>query len=140
MEWKPCAVILLSIVLVAILAHLVITSSPTCTISAIKARGLSGQTATLRGRVVEVDANRFVLDDGTGTIEMATCPAWYREVHLSVGDEVTVTGRVTSVLSRSDLSVNAHKIVRGKEVIRIRGSAGKPPWTAAYRPGTSASR
>ncbi|MDP2975927.1 MAG: hypothetical protein Q8N45_06890, partial [Anaerolineales bacterium] len=38
--------------------------------------------------VTYANNNAFMLNDGTGTVELSTCPIWYKRIDLHEGDEV----------------------------------------------------
>jgi hypothetical protein len=79
---------------------------------------------TVRGQVVSVVGNDFILDDGTGQIIVDAGPRWWQEISLSEGEEVSVTGEV----GRSG-ELDAFSITRSDgTVLNIRPSQGPPPW------------
>lgn len=79
---------------------------------------------TISGEVISVVGNNFVLEDDGGEIIVDAGPRWWREVNLSLGDRVTVTGE----LSRGE-ELDAFAITRADgSTIEIRSPEGPPPW------------
>jgi RNase P/RNase MRP subunit p29 len=79
---------------------------------------------TVSGEIVSVVGNDFVLDDGTGEIIVDAGPRWWREIELSPGEEVTVTGE----LGKGG-EIDAYSITRGDgSTVEIRPPQGPPPW------------
>jgi uncharacterized protein YdeI (BOF family) len=83
---------------------------------------------TVEGEVTHVFGNRFVVDDGTGSVLVETGPPWHHDISMEVGERVTVTGEPDEggfdafVIRRSD----------GDE-IEIRPAEGPPPWSGSRR-------
>ncbi len=79
---------------------------------------------TISGRVESMADNDFVLDDGTGQIIVHAGPRRWREINLTQGEQVTITGE----LSKSG-KFDAFNIRRANgSVIEIRPPEGPPPW------------
>jgi uncharacterized protein YdeI (BOF family) len=97
---------------------------------------------TLSGTVaLVIDLNEFVLDDGTGQIAIDAGPPWYKEVAVSAGTTVTVTGLIDTMGppgQQRGTDVDACRIETPDETIEIRDCdfRGPPPW--AGRPGRPA--
>jgi len=82
------------------------------------------QGTTLSGQVVRSVGNNFVLNDGTGEVIVDAGPRWWREINLSNGERITVTGD----LGRGG-EFAAYSITRANgSVIEIRSPEGPPPW------------
>jgi hypothetical protein len=107
---------------IALTSAMVAASLPTHAQTSI--RDLQRQSGTtVAGTVRSVVGNEFILDDGTGQIIVDAGPRWYREINLSEGEEVTVTGEY------DDYDFDAFSITRSNgEVIQIRSGPGRPPW------------
>jgi uncharacterized protein YdeI (BOF family) len=81
-------------------------------------------SVTITGQVVSAVGNDFVLDDGSGQIIVDAGPRWWREINLTPGEQVTVTGEV----GRSG-EFDAFAITKADgSVIEIRSPEGPPPW------------
>ncbi len=79
---------------------------------------------SVSGRVTSVVGNSFVLDDGSGQLIVDAGPRWWQPIDLTVGEQLTVTGKV----GRSG-ELDAFSITRSNgSVINIRPAAGPPPW------------
>jgi uncharacterized protein YdeI (BOF family) len=82
------------------------------------------RSITISGRVRSMAGNDFVLEDGTGQIIVHSGPRRWREVNLTPGEQVTITGE----LSKSG-KFDAFSIRRANgSVIEIRSPEGPPPW------------
>ncbi len=82
------------------------------------------RSITISGRVRSMAGNDFVLDDGTGQIIVDAGPRKWREINLTAGEQVRVTGE----LSKSG-KFDAFNITRANgSVIEIRSPEGPPPW------------
>ena len=100
--------------------------TPTTRISDLK----QSNGIVISGRVVSVVGNDFTLDDGSGQIIVDAGPRWYREINLTQGEQVTITGK----LSEKSGEFDAFSIQRGNgSVIQIRPSEGPPPWAGGAR-------
>lgn len=136
MFWKAGIMVFLVVVAVAVLVQSTVTKTQIYKVSELKSCDHLGGAVAVEGRITYAQDNTFVLDDGTGSMEVDTCPTWYKRVNLHVGDRVVVVGQVmknSSVVARTGLVVNAYKIIQGRETIVVRGTPGKPPWLS-YRP------
>ena len=105
------------------------------TIRDIKNSDTMGGTVAVRGTISYALDNRFILTDGTGRIEVSTCPIWYKRIDLHKGDAVTITGQVmhnSSFFSGCDFILSAYKIFNNGMVVEVRRRPGKPPWMS-YR-------
>jgi hypothetical protein len=79
---------------------------------------------TVSGEITSVVGNNFVLNDGTGEIIVDAGPRWWKEIDLSSGEEVTVTGE----LGKGG-EMDAYSITRGDgSTLEIRPAEGPPPW------------
>ncbi len=79
---------------------------------------------SVSGRVTSVVGNSFVLDDGSGQVIVDAGPRWWQLIDLTVGEQLTVTGKV----GRSG-ELDAFSITRSNgSVINIRPPAGPPSW------------
>lgn len=79
---------------------------------------------TISGEVVSVAGNNFVLNDGTGQLIVDAGPRWWREIDLSPGEQITVTGE----LGKGG-ELDAYSITRSDgTLIEIRFPEGPPPW------------
>jgi len=107
------------------------------TIRDIKSSDTVGGTVSVRGTISYALDNRFILTDGTGQVEISTCPLWYKRIDLHKGDKVTVTGQVmhnSSFFADCDFILSAYKIFNNGLVVEVRRRPGKPPWMS-YRSG-----
>lgn len=78
---------------------------------------------TVSGRVTSVVGNNFVIQDDTGQIIVDAGPRWWREINLSPGERVTVTGE----LGKNELDAFSITRANGSRV-EIRSPEGPPPW------------
>jgi uncharacterized protein YdeI (BOF family) len=102
------------------------SQSPTTRISDLRRTN----SIAISGRVVSVVGNDFTLNDDSGQIIVDAGPRWYREVNLSQGEQVTVTGK----LSEKSGEFDAFSIQRANgSVIEIRPVEGPPPWAGGSR-------
>ena len=79
---------------------------------------------TVSGKVTSVVGNNFILEDDTGEVIVDAGPRWWREVNLSPGEEVTVTGEMGKGGELDAYSINRSNGSR----IEIRSPDGPPPW------------
>ncbi|MHB0913250.1 MAG: hypothetical protein ACYC2Y_07370 [Armatimonadota bacterium] len=127
------AVILAMLAIGAVVEHAV-TNNTIRTIADIHAAPSSetaGGTVVVRGRITYAKNNRFLLSDGTGTVELSTCPVWYKQVNLQEGDKAIVVGQVMKARStdmQSDFVLSVFKIFGDRGTVEIRRAPGKPPW------------
>ena len=142
MAWRISIIILLITMAVAIIVEHVFTNTQIRTIKNVISSDTVGGTVAIKGEIVYAEENRFILNDGTGMAELATCPVWYKRVNLYEGDRVTVVGQVMnnpSMLTRCDFVLSVYKVFKGGEVIQVRSQPGKPPWTSYPAPGEGES-
>ena len=143
MLWRILICVFALCVGIAFWVHHALTRTQISTVADIRTREDTGVSVALQGRVVCVEDSRFVLDDGTGRAEIATCPAWYKPINICVGERVIVMGRVLKTIrlgrTRSEFVVSAYRILRDGEVIEVRGKPGKPPWAYQRVAGEPAS-
>jgi len=138
--WKLLAVVLLIALAVGVVVEHAVTNVQIRTIADARSAATKGGTVALQGIITFARDNRFILEDGTGRVELCTCPLWYKRVPLHEGDRVTAVGEVMSNPSfstRCDFVLSVYKVFRGGEVIQVRGGPGKPPWLS-YRPSEAA--
>ena len=129
--WKLLAAAVLVAIAVAIVVEHAVTNTQIRTIADVRSSNTIGGTVALQGTITFASDNRFILDDGTGKAELATCPLWYKRVGFHKGDYITVVGQVMSNPSLSlkcDFVISVYKAFRGNEVIEVRRQPGKPPW------------
>jgi len=141
MLWQVLAVVLLVAAAVGVVVERAVTKTQIRTIADVRSSHAEGGTAALQGTITFAENNRFVLQDGTGRIELSTCPVWYKRISLHEGEHVTVVGQVMrnqSLSAESDFVLSVYKVYRGSEVLEVRRSPGKPPW-ASHRSSESAS-
>ena len=119
-----------------------VTDSETVTAAQVKHAGIRPGAITLKGTITYANNNTFILNDGTGKVELSTCPLWWKRVDVHEGDKVMVVGepmRNPSLTMRSDFTLSVYKIFKDGEEIVVRGRPGKPPWSScrlpADRPG-----
>ena len=87
------------------------------------------RSITISGQVVSVVGNNFTLNDGTGQIIVDAGPRWWREINLSPGEQVTVTGELGE-----KGEFDAFNIRRANgSTIEIRSPNGPPPWAGGPR-------
>ena len=135
MFWRILVIFLLVAVAVGVVVQYTVTDSELVTIAEIRASGYPRGAIALKGTIIYANDNRFILDDGTGKVELSTCPVWYKRIYLQPGDEVTVIGEAMKNLSftmKSDFVVSVYKIFKDGDVILVRRRPGKPPW-GSYR-------
>ncbi len=131
MIWKATTVGVIVTLAVAVLVQSTVTKTQIYRISDVKITDSLGGTVAVQGKITYAYNNVFMLQDGTGKIEVDTCPTWYKRVELFPGDHVVVVGQVAnnpSIDSKINFVLNAFKIMKGKETIVVRGRPGKPPW------------
>ena len=119
-----------------------ITNTQIRTIADVQSSHVEGGTVALRGTITFAENNRFILDDGTGQVELSTCPVWYRRIDLHDGDRIVVVGQLMSNPSlslRCDFVLSVYKVFRNHEVIQVRRRPGKPPWAFCPSPVERAS-
>jgi len=130
---KFSVVIIAVAVAAGVVVERVLTNVEIRTIADVRSSDTTGGTVAVRGRIVYASRNQFILSDGTGRIELSTCPLWYKQVRLYEDDEVVVVGQVMdnpSLTTRSDFVLSVYKIFHRGKVIEIRKRPGKPPWTS----------
>ncbi len=78
---------------------------------------------------VYVDDNEFLLDDGTGQIVVDPGPWWFRQITLTPGAPVVVTGKIDR-MRRGGVDLDACRIETPDTTIQIRDCSfdGPPPW------------
>lgn len=76
-----------------------------------------------------VDANEFLLDDGTGRILVDPGPPWYVTINAPTGASVTVTGQIDRMRDGQP-DLDACRIVAPGATTEIRDCSfrGPPPW------------
>ncbi|MDO8683998.1 MAG: hypothetical protein Q7N50_11010 [Armatimonadota bacterium] len=115
------------------------TKSSVVTISQA-ANGMETRVIALAGRVYPLGDNRFLLVDGTGKVEIETCPTWYKEIFLKPGERITLTGERLAGQPTAEGAVfviSALNIDGGESGnITIREHLGKPPWALSKKPST----
>jgi uncharacterized protein YdeI (BOF family) len=129
--WKSGTVFVLLVLAVAVLVQSTVTKTQIHKISEVKAEHCLGGTVAVEGTITYASENVFILEDGTGQVEVQTCPTWYKRVNLYTRDRVMIVGQVAntpSLRTRTDFVLNAYKVFRGSQVIVVRGRPGKPPW------------
>ena len=140
MIWRLLIVIVILAAVVGIVVERTFTQTQIRSIAEVRsASDVRGGTVAIKGRIIYAKDNRFVLDDGTGTAELSTCPLWYKRIDLHEGDTVMVIGQLMtnpSLVTKSDFILSVYKIFRGGEVIMVRRRPGKPPWTTYRAPET----
>lgn len=142
MVWKASATVILVVVCVAVLVQVTVTKTQIYKISRVNIGGNLGGALAIEGRVTYAVDNIFIVDDGTGKVEVSTCPTWYKRINLYPGDQVTVVGQVMNnptLTTKTKFVLSAYKIFRGKEVLEVRGRPGKPPWMSYRTPEASPS-
>jgi uncharacterized protein YdeI (BOF family) len=83
---------------------------------------------TISGEVTNVVGNDFILDDGTGQVIVDAGPRWWKEINLTPGERVTVTGEM------DEGEFDAFSIQRQDgSIIQIRSPDGPPPWSGDGR-------
>jgi uncharacterized protein YdeI (BOF family) len=89
------------------------------------------QGVTITGRVVgfgEADENEWILDDGSGRLIVDAGPRWWRQINVSLGDNLTVVGEMDNG------EFDAFSVTKSNgTVINIRSSEGPPPWAGNRR-------
>lgn len=131
MVWKIAVVIVLLVAGIAVLVQSTVTKTQIYKISNVKAADSLGGTVAVQGEITSANNNVFILEDGTGKLEVDTCPTWYKRVDLYPGDQVIVIGQVANNPSEKlkvNYILNAFKIIKDTQVITVRGRPGKPPW------------
>lgn len=137
MLWKVLVVVLVLAAATGLYVEHALTSTQIRTISDVLASDTEGGTVVVKGTIVYASDNVFILDDGTGKVELSTCPTWYKRIPLLEGDKVTVIGQVMvnpPMNTKTDIALSVYKILRGSETIEVRGRPGKPPWAAYPAP------
>lgn len=143
MVWKVLIVVLLVAIAVGIVVQHVVTETQTRTIAEVRSRRTTEGIVALQGTITFASANTFILDDGTGRVELSTCPIWFKRIDLQVGDHVIAIGEVMrnrSYATKSDFVLSTHKVLKGGAVIQVRGRPGKPPWASYRLPEASSVR
>jgi RNase P/RNase MRP subunit p29 len=83
------------------------------------------RSISITGQVESIVGNKFTLNDGSGQIIVDAGPGWWRELSLSQGEKVTVTGE----LGNKGNEFDAFSITRANgSTIQIRSPEGPPPW------------
>lgn len=142
MFWRFLVIALVVAAAVGILVQHTVMNSEVVTAAQVKAGGVRPGAVTLRGTITYANCNTFILNDGTGMVDLSTCPLWWKRIDLHQGDKVTVVGeamRNPSFAVRSDFALSVYKIFKDGEVIVVRGRPGKPPWSAQPLPGNQPS-
>jgi hypothetical protein len=124
-------------VILATATTIAILGSPILAQSPIRINDLQRTNSTvITGRVVSVVGNNFTVDDGSGQIIVDAGPRWWRQINLSPGEQVRVTGEV----GRSG-EFDAFSITRANgSVTEIRSPAGPPPWAGGPNRGQQPGR
>lgn len=143
MAWKILITVLLVALTVGTVIQKTFTDTQVRTIAEAKSWQVREGSLALKGKIVYAVDNTFILDDGTGQVELSTCPLWHKRIHLYTGDEVMVTGEIMrnpSYTSNPDFVFSVFKIFKGREVIQVRRGPGKPPWKSRGIPTDSPSQ
>jgi len=131
---RVLVVSLLVAVAVGVLVQRTMMESEVATVAQVVSGGVRPGAVVLEGTVTYAnDNNTFILSDGTGSVELSTCPVWWMRIDLHLGDIVTVVGepmRNPSLTTRSDLTLSVYKIFKDGDTIVVRGRPGKPPWSS----------
>lgn len=111
----------LSLTLTAVISLLTLPASVE---AQTRIRDLHGSSSpTISGRVINIMGNSFTLEDGTGQIVVNAGPRWWREVKVSVGEQLTISGEFEQG------EFDAFSITRADgDVINVRSAEGPPPW------------
>lgn len=137
MFWRILVIVLLVAIAVGVVVQYTVTDSELVTIAEIRARGNPRGAIALKGTIIYANDNRFILDDGTGKVELSTCPAWYKRIDMHSGDQVMVIGEVMrnpSFAMRSEFVFSVYKVFKDGDVILVRQRPGKPPWSSYHLP------
>ncbi len=83
-----------------------------------------------------VDANEFLLNDGTGQIVVDSGPPWYLNINIPTGTSLSVTGQI-DFMRNGGVDLDACQIVTPSETINIRDCSfiGPPPWAGGPNRG-----
>lgn len=133
MRRKLLVAVALLAVAAAVLVERIMTGIQIRTVADVRSSDTRGGTVAVRGRIVYASRNRFILDDGSGRVELSTCPQWYRQIHLHEGDTVVAVGQVMnnpSLTGQSDFALSVYKLFHRGSVIEVRKRPGKPPWVS----------
>ena len=137
MFWRILVIVLLVAIAVGIVVQHAVMDSEVVTIAKARAAGIRKGAITLKGKVTYANNNAFMLNDGTGTVELSTCPIWYKRIDLHEGDEVLVIGepmRNPSFEMKCDFVLSVYRMFKDGETILVRRRPGKPPWTSFQPP------
>ena len=128
---KALVAVALVAVLVGVFVERSLTAGSVRTIAEARSLAREEGTIVLQGDVVYAEQNHFVIRDETGTAELVTCPTWYKRICLREGEQVRVVGQLMAspiTSAKASVVVKVYRIHRGREVIVVQGSPGKPPW------------
>lgn len=92
-----------------------------------------GGTVALDGIITYADENHFVMDDGSGKVELSTCPVWYKRIRVYEKDHIMVIGQISnnpSYFKNCNIMLNVYKIIKNGDTINIREHPGIPPWVS----------
>ncbi|MBI2842970.1 MAG: hypothetical protein HYX78_06175 [Armatimonadetes bacterium] len=123
---------------IGVLAELALTRSKIYTIAEALTESETA-VVTVKGKVRPVGPNVYLLSDGTGRVELQTCPAWYRRIEMRESETVSVTGEILRPYNLPDgvlyvLAVYTIEREDRPEIV-LRTKPGKPPWaTSVYIP------
>lgn len=95
------------------------------------------QIVTLNGVLdFYVDANEFLLNDGTGQIVVDSGPPWYLTIAIPAGTSLSVTGQI-DFMRNGGVDLDACEIITPSETISIRDCSfiGPPPWAGGPNRG-----
>lgn len=138
MFWRILVIALMVAAAAGLMVQHTVTDSELVTAAQVKASRFSQGAVSLKGTITYVsDDNTFILEDGTGKVELSTCPVWYKRIVLHQGDEVRVIGEVMrnpSLRTKSDFVLSVYKIFKDGDVIPVRRRPGKPPWSSHRLP------
>lgn len=88
----------------------------------------SGSGVEIAGAVTHVLGDRFVVDDGAGSVLVETGPSWRHDIAMAVGEQVRVRGEPDGGAPDAFVSFCADG-----ETLRIRPENGRPPWAGSRR-------
>ncbi len=95
------------------------------------------QIVTLNGTLdLYVDANEFLLNDGTGQIVVDAGPPWYQTIAIPASTSLSVTGQI-DFMRNGGVDLDACQIITPTETITIRDCSfiGPPPWAGGPKRG-----
>ena len=138
-------VVLALTAVISVVTASALTQQPTATtIAHILNDPVHDHVVTLSGQLVHhIEDNAYLLDDGTGQTVIDGGPAWYHQLALPLGENVTITGKVSlgppwfAEPRPPEIDVFAVALADGT-VIDVRGPgrapwAGGPPWAGDRR-------